>query len=256
MFSGDLRRRCSVLRESREARAGAAAGKAAPCWPCSARCVGAPHSKNAALCEAPAARRLSLTGSGGGVEGRPRLFLCQQPWELALALGCGSRCRRADVRLRAAVGAPRAWKHGRACNAVRGRWRAAGAPQGPLAAAWTARTASAVREIRAELLGGVKSHLSICSEHQLLCWVRLGCRVCPIRRALPPAACAHLALPYPYLCALHRSGGTEWEITNVFCVAPCHAAGITAFDAPLPPRLCPLQNLCWTTLRAVQSQVC
>lgn len=130
LFSGDLRRRCSVLRESREARAGAAAGKAAPCWPCSARCVGAPHSKNAALCEAPAARRLSLTGSGGGVEGRPRLFLCQQPWELALALGCGSRCRRADVRLRAAVGAPRAWKHGRACNAVRGRCRcSAGTPR-------------------------------------------------------------------------------------------------------------------------------
>lgn len=182
--------------------------------------------------------------------------------------GCSSASSLGSLRLRSAaargVGGP-------TCGCVRLSVRrvlgntagrvtlcvaGAGAPQGPLAAAWTARTASAVREIRAELLGGVKSHLSICSEHQLLCWVRLGCRVCPIRRALPPAACAHLALPYPYLCALHRSGCPEWEITNVFCVAPCHAAGITAFDAPLPPRLCPLQNLCWTTLRAVQSQVC
>lgn len=36
LFSGDLSRRCSVLKECREAHAGAAGGKAALCWLCSA----------------------------------------------------------------------------------------------------------------------------------------------------------------------------------------------------------------------------
>lgn len=241
MLSGDLRRRCSVLRESREARAGAAAGKAAPCWPCSARCVGAPHSKNAAPCEAPAARRLSLTGSGGGVEGRPRLFLCQQPWELALALGCGSRCRRADVRLRAAVGAPRAWKHGRACNAVRGRWRAAGAPQGPLAAAWTARTASAVREVRAELPGGAKiTPFDLLRASALV----LGPSGVP---GLPDLPCAAS-------CSVCPSGS---PVSVPLCFTPFWLPGVGDHKCVL----CGSMPRCrdhsfWTTLRAVQSQVC